>query len=82
MDRRLTIRGLSDETFARLEALSREKGQCLNSTVLEILEHAVRADRRRHLERYATWTPEDLREFESALAVQRTLDSDPGIVGG
>lgn len=82
MGKRLTIGGLSDETFSRLEALSREKGQCLNSTVLEILEHALHTNRHRHLERYATWTPEDLREFESALAAQRTLDSDPGIVGG
>jgi hypothetical protein len=60
-----------------LQSLSRSRGQSLNSTVLEILESAVGVDeRRRRLARYATWTQEDLEEFNEALAAQRTLD-DP-----
>jgi plasmid stability protein len=77
MSRQLTIRGVSDEVGQRLESLSRSRGLSLNATVLEILESAVGADeRRRRLARYATWTQEDLKEFNEALASQRTLD-DP-----
>ncbi len=75
MTKQLTIRGVSDEVGSRLEGLSRAKGKSVNSTVLEILESAIGVDeRRRRLERYATWTPEDLREFEEALAAQRQID--------
>jgi len=72
MNRRLTIRGVSDEVGRRLESLSRSRGQSLNATVLEILESAVGvAERRQRLARYATWTEEDLEEFNEALAAQR-----------
>ena len=77
MSRQLTIRGVSDEVGQRLEILSRSRGQSLNATVLAILESAVGvAERRQRLARYATWTQEDLEEFNEALAAQRTLD-DP-----
>ena len=73
----MTIRGVSDEVGHRLESLSRARGQSVNATVLEILETAVGVDeRRRRLERYATWTDEDLAEFEQALAAQRTIDDE------
>lgn len=77
MSRQLTIRGVSDEVGQRLESLSHARGQSLNATVLEILEAAVGVDeRRRRLARYATWTQEDLKEFNDALAAQRIID-DP-----
>ncbi len=77
MSRQLTIRGVSEEVGRRLESLSRSRGQSLNATVLEILESALGvAERRQRLARYATWTPEDLEEFNTALAAQRTSD-DP-----
>jgi plasmid stability protein len=77
MAKQLTIRGVSEEVGRRLENLSRARGQSVNTTVLEILEAAVGVDeRRRRLARYATWTPEDLAEFNEALAAQRTID-DP-----
>ena len=76
MAKQLTIRGVSDEVGSRLERLSRAKGQSVNSMVLEILESAVGVDeRRRRLERYATWTQGDLREFEDALAPSMTSGS-------
>lgn len=75
MGKQLTIRGVSDEVGQRLEGLSRARGQSLNTTVLSILEAAVGVDeRRRRLERYTTWTQEDLEEFNEALAPQRTID--------
>lgn len=75
MAKQLTIRGVSDEVGQRLERLSRARGQSLNTTVLSILESAVGVDeRRQRLERYMTWTQEDLEEFNEALAHQRTID--------
>jgi plasmid stability protein len=77
MSKQLTIRGVSEEIGQRLESLSRARGQSVNTMVLEILEAAVGVDeRRRRLSRYMTWTPEDLKEFNEALAAQRTID-DP-----
>lgn len=77
MAKQLTIRGVPEEVGKRLEGLSRAKGQSVNRTVLEILESAVGVvERRRRLERYATWTREDLEEFSDALAVQRQIDDD------
>ena len=75
MGKQLTMRGVSDEVGQRLEGLSRARGQSLNTTVLSILEAAVGVDeRRQRLERYTTWTQEDLEEFNEALAPQRTID--------
>jgi plasmid stability protein len=77
MGKQLTIRGVPEEVGERLENLSRVRGQSVNTTVLEILGAAVGVDeRRRRLARYATWTSEDLAEFNEALAAQRTID-DP-----
>lgn len=77
VNRQLTIRGVSEEVGRRLESLSRSRGQSLNATVLEILESAVGVtERRQRLARYATWTAEDLEEFNEALAAQRIID-DP-----
>ena len=77
MAKQLTIRGVSDEVGHRLENLSRARGQSVNATVVEILESAIGIDeRRRRLERYATWSRQDLDEFEAALAAQRQIDDE------
>ena len=77
MGKQMTIRGVPDEVGQRLDRLSRARGQSLNSTVLGILAEAVGVDeRRRRLERYATWTEEDRAEFDAALAAQRTVDAE------
>ncbi len=75
MPKQLTIRGVSDELGRRLTRLSRERGESVNSTALAILEEAVGIDaRRQRLERYATWSSNDLAEFDRALADQRVID--------
>ena len=75
MGKQLTIRGLSDELEQRLEGLSQARGQSLDATVVEILEKSTGVEhRRRQLERWATWTDEDLIDFQDALASQRTID--------
>jgi hypothetical protein len=75
MATQITVRNVSPELGRRLHRLSRERGESLNATVLRILAEAVGVDgRRRALERYATWTSEDLEEFEGALRAQREVD--------
>jgi plasmid stability protein len=77
MPKQLTIRGLPEEVGKRLQRLSRARKRSLNATVVKILEEAVGVEgRRRRLARYATWTEEDLAEFEKALAGQRTIDEE------
>jgi hypothetical protein len=49
----------------------------MNTTMRVILERAVGADGcRQRLEEYATWTADDLADFEHALGEQRTIDAD------
>lgn len=77
MPKQLTIRKVPDEIARRLDTLSRDRMQSVNTIVLDILEAAVgESPRRRRLARYATWTEEDRLEFESALAQQRKIDDE------
>ena len=72
----LTLRNLDPELSRRLRAISAERGESLNSTVLGLLRAAVGVDERRErLSRYATWNAEDLREFTAALGEQRAVDT-------
>jgi hypothetical protein len=73
----LTIRGVPGEVKHRLESLGKARGQSLNAMVLEILDQAFDVDaRRRRLGRYATWTADDLQDFERALGAQRVIDTE------
>jgi plasmid stability protein len=75
MTRQLTVRGVPDEVAQKLEQVSRARGQSVNATVNEILRQALgSSERRRRLERYATWTASDLREVLEAVSPQRTVD--------
>jgi plasmid stability protein len=77
MSKQITIRGVPDETARRLQSLSREREQSINATILEILRVALGTnERRRHLERYATWTPADRAAFEESLHAQRTIEDE------
>jgi plasmid stability protein len=77
MSRRLTIRGVPDDVAARLEQVSRERGQSMNTTVTEIIAGAVGMDERlRRLQRYVAWSEDELEEFSGVLAQQRTVDAD------
>ncbi len=77
MPRQLTIRGVPDEVGRCLQTLSRDKGKSVNSIVLEILETALGVHQRRsRLQRYVTWTAQDLKEFERILEAQRLVDKE------
>ena len=76
MTRQLTIRNVPAEVGRRLDRLSRERGQSLNTVVVGILTEVVGVDARRaRLDRYATWTDDDVAEFAEALASQRVIDA-------
>lgn len=77
MAKQLTVRGVPDEVADRLSRLSKGRSRSLNATVVEILASAVGFDQRRErLSRYATWTDDDVAEFDRALAAQRVIDAD------
>ena len=49
----------------------------MNTTILRLLEEALGvSERRARLERAATWSAEDAREFDSALDAQRVVDPE------
>ncbi len=71
----ITVRNVDPELSRRLRAVSKERGESLNSTVLHFLRRAVGLDRRRErLRRYVSWTRADLEEFNAALDRQRVVD--------
>lgn len=71
----ITLRDVDAELSRQLHAISEERGESLNSTVLALLRDAVgREVRRTRLRRYVTWTPADLDEFTAALRSQRVVD--------
>ena len=77
MATQLTVRGLTAELSRRLTDLGRSKGESVNTVALRILEEAVGLEARRtRLERYMTWSPSDLKEFDDALKAQRVVDDD------
>lgn len=77
MSRQLTIRNVPDEVGRRLDRLSRDRGESLNTILIGILTESVGVDARRaRLERYATWTDEDAAVFDEALAGQRAIDDE------
>lgn len=77
MAKQLTVRGVPDEVASRLEKISKARGQSMNATINALLAQAAGEDaRRRHLERYMTWTAQDLAEFEAALSEIRTVDDE------
>lgn len=73
----LTVRNPSSELVQRLRALSKERGESLNATILFLLERALGVDARREwLEQFATWTQEEYEEFEESLREQRRIDPE------
>jgi plasmid stability protein len=77
MPTQLTIRGVPDEVAKRLARLSRERGQSLNATAVQLLSQAVGVDeRRQRLERYVTWTAEEAAAFDRKVANGRQVDDD------
>ena len=71
----LTVRNVDPELSRQLRAISTERGESLNATVLRLLRDAVGLDaRRERLRRYVGWTADDLGEFTAALRAQRVVD--------
>ena len=72
---RITVRNVDPELSRRLRAISAERGESLNTTVLRLLRDAVGLDaRRERLRRHVGWTRDELEEFSAALRAQRVVD--------
>ncbi|MDD9981923.1 MAG: hypothetical protein OXU81_11295 [Gammaproteobacteria bacterium] len=71
----ITVRNVDPELSRQLRAISTERGESLNTTVLRLLRDAVGLDaRRERLRRYVGWTRDELEEFSAALRAQRVVD--------
>ena len=71
----ITVRNVDPELSRQLRAISAERGESLNTTVLRLLRDAVGLDaRRERLRRYVGWTRDELEEFSAALRAQRVVD--------
>ena len=72
---RIAVRNVDPELSRQLRAISAERGESLNTTVLRLLRDAAGLDaRRERLRRYVGWTTDDLDEFTAALRAQRIVD--------
>lgn len=75
MTKTLTIRGVTPDLTSRLDELSRAEGRSVNAVVLRILSDALGSNERaQRLRRAATWSEQDLADFDDALARQRVVD--------
>lgn len=75
--RQITLRNPPEDLVRCLREVAANRNESLNGTILRILQDAVGLEpRRERLRRYATWTPEDLRDFEDRLSEQRGIDED------
>ena len=79
--KRMTIRNLSPDLAAALEAEARRRGLSLNQTVLALLRAALGvsedAEWSNGLRRLAgTWTNDEFREFERAVRPFREIDEE------
>ena len=71
----ITVRNVEPELSRQLRAISAERGESLNTTVLRLLRDAVGLDaRRERLRRYVGWSDDDLEEFNAVLRAQRVVD--------
>ena len=71
----ITVLNVDPELSRQLRAISAERGESLNSTVLRLLRDAVGLNaRRERLRRYVGWTSDELEEFSAALRAQRVVD--------
>jgi plasmid stability protein len=75
--KQLTIRNVSPELAQRLKSLAEHRNESVNATLLYILRQVLDVnERRKRLQRYVTWSPEDAAEFEDALKEQRQIDHE------
>ena len=76
----MTIRNVTPELSAALDAEKRRRGLSRNRTVLALLEEVLGVGGKSHsngLRRLAgTWSEEEFQQFESAVAPFKAVDRD------
>lgn len=76
----ITVHGLDDSVYQLLQRKAQAEGKSLNKTTKGILHEAlgvrpqVRSHRDDFTELFASWSEEDLREFEQATTDLRQID--------
>ena len=71
MPRQLTICNVPDEVGKRLDRMSRDRSESLNTTLVGILTECVGVDARKaRLERYSTWNTEDAAAYWAIAPVE------------
>ena len=74
--RQITVRNPSAELVEALRAVAHERGESLNATILHLLGVALGVDeRRRRLKRCASWTVEDLEEFDKGRGTVKKVSA-------
>ena len=77
MAKQLTVRNVPDAVAEKLDAMSREQGESVNTIVVKILSSAAGvSERREHLRRYVTWAEQDAETFDDTLKAQRRVDEE------
>jgi hypothetical protein len=77
----LTIRDIPQELAESIERERRRRGKSLNQTVIQLLGQSLgvisQGPRKNGMHRFAgTWTPEEQREFEAAVAPTEQIDEE------
>lgn len=77
----MTIRNVSPELAAAVEAEKRRRGLSLNGTVLSLMQEALGVSSRRRrsngLRRLSgSWSADELRRFETSVAAFGEIDQD------
>jgi len=76
----ITIRNIPPEVADSLEMERRRRGKSLNQTVIQILRQSLGVSqeiRNNGLRRLAgTWTPDEYRQFEAAIAPTEQIDEE------
>jgi hypothetical protein len=76
----ITVHGLDDSVYELLKSKAQAEGRSLNKTTKGLLQEALgvhpmaRSYREDFMDLFASWTEEDLRDFEQATAELRQVD--------
>ena len=80
----ITLRNIPPDLSCRIERRAKEKGSSLNKTVIQILEDALGASKKRAIQLHhdldhlaGSWSEDEARKFEEDLAAQRKIDPEP-----
>ncbi len=79
----ITLRNIPPNLSRRIERRAKEKGSSLNKTVIQVLEDALGASKKRTVQLHhdldhlaGSWSEDEAAEFDEDLAAQRRIDPE------